>query len=152
MARRISYSPLDAELERFQREIRNLALEIAHSIFRVEFRRRIEDLKATLDAPVRRPPRLHRAKAKTTAIAAPPVEVTAPVASTPSAKRGWTRDSIINELASFLASGTTIDGSFVSRYGPRGLVAATKREFGRFEAALNVASLRVAQLYPDKTH
>jgi len=61
----------------------------------------------------------------------------------------WTREAIINELASWLASGTTIDATFVTRHGPPGLVAATRRIFGRFEAALNVAALQVSKLYPD---
>lgn len=61
----------------------------------------------------------------------------------------WTRESIITELASFLVSGTVIDASFIERYGPPGLVAATRRVFGRFDAALNVAGLHVAKLYPD---
>ena len=42
-----------------------------------------------------------------------------------------------------------IDASFVKRHGPPGLVAAAVREFGRFDAALNVASLQIARLYPD---
>jgi hypothetical protein len=56
---------------------------------------------------------------------------------------------VIGELASWMASGTEIDASFVTRHGPPGLVAATRRIFGRFEAALNVAGLHVSKLYPD---
>ncbi|MEP6864172.1 MAG: hypothetical protein ABJE66_26335 [Deltaproteobacteria bacterium] len=148
MDRRISHVPLEEELARFQSQIHGLAIELARSIFRVEFQHRIEDLKASLTSP---PKHYRRTKRKASVTPVPGSEVAAPVPVQPNAKRGWTRDAIINELASFLASGTTIDASFVNRYGPRGLVAATKREFGRFDAALNVASLRVAQLYPDKT-
>jgi hypothetical protein len=61
----------------------------------------------------------------------------------------WTRESITTELATWLLSGTAIDAQFLARYGPRGLVAATRRMFGRFEAALNVAALHNAKLYPD---
>jgi hypothetical protein len=61
----------------------------------------------------------------------------------------WTREAIINELASWMLSGTAIDATFVTRHGPPGLVAATRRVFGRFEAALNVAGLHVSKLYPD---
>lgn len=61
----------------------------------------------------------------------------------------WTREAIISELASWMLSGTAIDASFVTRHGPPGLVAATRRVFGRFEAALNVAGLHVSKLYPD---
>jgi hypothetical protein len=48
-----------------------------------------------------------------------------------------------------MSSGTVIDAPFVTRHGPPGLVAATRRVFGRFEAALNVAGLHVSKLYPD---
>ena len=61
----------------------------------------------------------------------------------------WTREAIIEELASWMASGTAIDAAFVARHGPPGLVAATRRIFGRFDAALNVAGLHFSKLYPD---
>jgi hypothetical protein len=48
-----------------------------------------------------------------------------------------------------MLSGTAIDATFVTRHGPPGLVAATRRIFGRFDAALNVAALHVSKLYPD---
>jgi len=77
---------------------------------------------------------------------------TAPVAAEPATGRKrvpWTREAIIHELATWMLSGTSIDATFVSRHGPPGLVAATRRVFGRFEAALNVAALHVSKLYPD---
>jgi hypothetical protein len=61
----------------------------------------------------------------------------------------WTRETITNELATWMLSGTAIDATFVARHGPPGLVAAARRVFGRFEAALNVAGLHVSKLYPD---
>jgi hypothetical protein len=61
----------------------------------------------------------------------------------------WTRDSIISELATWMLSGTAIDAQFMTRHGPKGLVAACRRVFGRFEAALNVAALHNAKLYPE---
>jgi hypothetical protein len=72
----------------------------------------------------------------------------------PSAVRGgkrvrWTRESIIDELARWMVAGTAVDSSFVRRHGPPGLVPAALRIFGRFDAALNVAGLHVAKLYPD---
>ena len=60
----------------------------------------------------------------------------------------WTRDAIITELASWMTNGSMVDASFMKRHGPPGLVAAALREFGRFDAALNVASLQVARLHP----
>jgi hypothetical protein len=61
----------------------------------------------------------------------------------------WTRETIVDELASWIVSGTALDASFVQRHGPPGLVPAARRIFGRFDAALNVAGLHVAKLYPD---
>jgi len=61
----------------------------------------------------------------------------------------WTRESIINELTTWMSSGTVIDAQFMTRHGPPGLVSAIRRVFGRFEAALNVAALHVSKLYPD---
>ncbi|MEP6864982.1 MAG: hypothetical protein ABJE66_30460 [Deltaproteobacteria bacterium] len=154
MSSRVPYAPLTAELERFQEQVRGLAMAMVRGIVREEFRRRIDQIKASLDAPA---PSQRRTRRKGPRLpTAEPARVDLETASTPQLpvtsdpKRRWTRDSIIEELASWLASGTTIDASFVKRHGPRGLVAASKREFGRFDAALNVASLRVASLYPDK--
>ena len=79
---------------------------------------------------------------------ATPAASTAPASG--SRKRvPWTRESIVNELANWMLSGTAIDATFVTRHGPPGLVAATRRVFGRFDAALNVAALHVSKLYPD---
>jgi hypothetical protein len=61
----------------------------------------------------------------------------------------WTRETIIDELASWIVSGTAVDASFLKRHGPPGLVPAALRVFGRFDAAMNVAGLHVAKLYPE---
>lgn len=61
----------------------------------------------------------------------------------------WTRETIVDELATWLLNGTAIDAAFMTRHGPRGLVAATRRVFGRFDAALNIAGLHLSKLYPD---
>lgn len=63
----------------------------------------------------------------------------------------WTRETIIDELASWMSNGTALDAPFMTRHGPPGLVAAIRRVFGRFEAALNVAALHRAKMYPEGT-
>lgn len=113
---------------------------------------------ASPPAPIPAPPAALEAApapAPPPAAAAPPPSPapTTPAPGEPAAtgrKRvPWTREAIINELATWMLSGTAIDATFVSRHGPPGLVAATRRVFGRFEAALNVAALHVSKLYPD---
>jgi hypothetical protein len=92
--------------------------------------------------------------ARATATAAPSPAVI-PEPSPPSAPgptgRGrrspWTRETIVDELANWVSKGTVVDASFLTRHGPPGLVAATKRIFGRFEAAMNVVALQQS-----KTH
>ncbi|TMQ10500.1 MAG: hypothetical protein E6J90_32015 [Deltaproteobacteria bacterium] len=80
--------------------------------------------------------------------AEPDCQISALDAGSPGRAR-WTRESIIVELATWLLAGTAIDAQFLARHGPRGLMAAARRVFGRFEAALNVAALHNAKLYPD---
>lgn len=162
---------LTDEVARFQAEIRRLALAAAHEILRQELDRRLARLAAPARRrallaqvePAPRPP----AREPPREAAAPPAEpaarepvTTAPAAHVPGNGRGegrgegkkrspWTREAIIEELASWMASGTAIDAAFVARHGPPGLVAATRRIFGRFDAALNVAGLHFSKLYPD---
>jgi len=105
--------------------------------------------KAKLDETALAPP---REAPGAPAPAAPSEPVVVPAAEAPPASRKrvpWTRESIVNELANWMLSGTAIDATFVTRHGPPGLVAATRRVFGRFDAALNVAALHVSKLYPD---
>jgi hypothetical protein len=124
---------------------RQQELDFKQAAKRTRGRPRVQKAHAPPPAP---PP---EAPAPTTA-AAPPSEPAAPPAApaTGSRKRvPWTRESIVNELANWMLSGTAIDATFVTRHGPPGLVAATRRVFGRFDAALNVAALHVSKLYPD---
>ncbi|HMG20460.1 MAG TPA: hypothetical protein VK607_04055 [Kofleriaceae bacterium] len=150
-----SRAALTGEVARFQAEIRRLALAAAREIVQQELDRRLARLAAgarrrTVLAPEPTKPRELPAPEPVAATEAGPRE---PAPAPPSAdgrKRvAWTREAIIQELASWMASGTAIDAAFVARHGPRGLVAATRRIFGRFDAALNVAGLHFAKLYPD---
>lgn len=93
------------------------------------------------------------AAASTSSTAATETRGPATLAGPASGLRGgkrmqWTRDSIIDELARWMVTGTAIEASFLKRNGPPGLVPAAIRIFGRFDAALNVAGLHVAKLYP----
>ena len=104
------------------------------------------------EAAVEPPPEGERAGA---ADAVVPATVTVGAEQQPKLPAGdgkrarWTRESIISELATWMLSGTAIDAQFMARHGPRGLVAAVRRIFGRFDAALNVAALHNAKLYPE---
>jgi hypothetical protein len=71
-----------------------------------------------------------------------------PAAPAGSKRARWTRETIIAELATWTSKGTVIDAGFMTRHGPPGLVAATRRVFGRFEAAMNVVALHLAKLDP----
>lgn len=86
------------------------------------------------------------------AVVVPATVTPEPPPGPPTGGRGrarWTRESIISELATWMLSGTAIDAQFLTRHGPKGLVAAIRRVFGRFEAALNLAALHNAKLYPE---
>jgi hypothetical protein len=149
----------------FQAEVRQLALTAAHAIIKEELERKRAKLprprvgRPAASAPPRErpapPPAAGPAQAPEAAAAGPPTDGAPPgdqaAAAPPNGKKRvpWTREAVIHELASWMASGTSIDAAFVTRHGPPGLVAATRRIFGRFEAALNVAGLHVAKLYPD---
>lgn len=149
MNRQAQETPLLDAFEHFQGQVHDLAMKMAHEIVRSELRRRMRRSKS-------RPRDVREGQATRADVSLPvALEGNAEVPATqPSAAsetvRAWTRDAIINELASWLVSGTPIDAAFLRRHGSRGLVRATRREFGRFEAALNVAGLQVARLYPEK--
>jgi len=132
------------ELARFEVALRDTALAIVREVIARELARRDDDDDEAEDeddeeaeddaAPVDEPVAVAPARA---AVAAPPK------------RPGWTRETVIAELATWLLSGTTVEASFVKRYGQPGLAAAAKRIFGRFDAALNAANLNLAQRFPD---
>jgi hypothetical protein len=61
----------------------------------------------------------------------------------------WTRDRIIEELVTWMSKGTVVDAQFVRQHGPPGLATATRRIFGRIDAALNLALIEVSKRSPD---
>jgi len=82
--------------------------------------------------------------------AAPPPSPPASAPQDSRKRKRWTRETIVAELATWMSSkGTVLDAAFLTRHGPPGLVAATRRVFGRFDAAMNVAALHVSKLQPD---
>jgi len=174
MRRSANRTVLTDEVARFQAEVQRLALAAAHAIIRQELDRKLAQSTPAQTKPartkavrprVRKPSRSDAVALPATdqpasaapatvapASAAPAVE--APREQPPDRPAGrkrvpWTREAIIEELASWMMGGTAIDATFVTRHGPPGLVAATRRIFGRFDAALNVAGLHVSKLYPD---
>jgi hypothetical protein len=178
MRRSDERAALTEAVARFQAEVRQLALATVQAIIKQELERKLElERKVAKRTPARSRGRASaRTDASaptrsrdTSAPAATGEQLTLPIGSpadapaTPSTppqqptatatgtrKRvPWTREAIINELATWMLSGTAIDATFVRRYGPPGLVAAARRVFGRFDAALNVAGLHVSKLYPD---
>lgn len=104
------------------------------------------------EVPASAEPRPEAGPAAASDAAVAPAVTPEPPPAPPAAGRGrtrWTRDTIISELATWLLSGTAIDAQFMTRHGPKGLVAAIRRVFGRFDAALNLAALHNARLYPE---
>ena len=71
----------------------------------------------------------------------------APVAA-PRGRQPWTRERVIDELARWLIDLPGLDAPSLRRRKQGALVDAAKREFGRFEAALNASNLALSQKYP----
>jgi len=151
--------PFAYEVKCFQERVHSVALAIVRSVVRQELQLRLDAIKADIQEkkPRRRATRARREPSRVVALHVPislPEQLVSPpttevVAGGARRRQAWTREAVVNELATWLVSGTSIDASFVTRNGPPGLVAATPKIFGRFEAALNVASLHVSKLYPD---
>jgi len=156
MKRPDHHAALHDEFARFQAEIRRIALDAARALVHDELERRRSRLRARPGSAVAArtaPPVAGPSESAPPApVAAPTAAAAPPPLPTPGERKGritWTRESVISELASWMTSGTSIDAAFITRYGPPGLVAATRRIFGRFDAALNVAGLHLSKLYPD---
>jgi hypothetical protein len=81
--------------------------------------------------------------------AAPSAGSPAPAPGDEGKRRGWTREAVVAELATWLLTGTVIEAAFLTRHGKPGLVAAARKHFGRFDAALNAANVHLARLHPE---
>lgn len=166
---------LGEALEQFESELTRLAWQLVRLVLERELARRPKARPVKASKPVKavKGPRRGRAVAKRKPARAPapaprrrkaappqlelglvPAPAAAPSAAAPASavagkRRKWTRDTVIEELATWMVNGTALDAQFLTRHGPPGLVAAARRIFGRFDAALNVAGLHFAKLYPD---
>lgn len=144
---------LTDEVERFQAKIRQLAFAAVRVVLEQELERKLAKRKSAR-------PSVEIAARTDSAPAAPAAPAPEPAAADAAPKEAqaaptkggrvaWTRETIVSELASCMSSGTEIDAAFLTRHGPPGLVAAARRVFGRFDAAMNVAALHFSNLYPD---
>lgn len=136
--------------------MRETALAIVRDVFALELARRTEQLTADDDRDDDDDDRddddddAHEGEPAAASREAAGDRDAAPASTGPAPRRrGWTREQVIDELATWLLSGTAVEASFVRRHGQPGLAAAAKRLFGRFDAALNAANLALAQRYPD---
>ncbi|MGN6108919.1 MAG: hypothetical protein ACTHU0_27685 [Kofleriaceae bacterium] len=174
-----SLAKLNHEVVRFDAEVQQLAWSIARAILEQELagRRARMDREApgrSRRRTTRRRGRAARAAAPASspsreAAPAAQLELPTPAAEAPTAeapaapesaptkpaeprdgrRTKWTRETVTDELAKWLLNGSAVEAAWVTRHGPPGLVTAARRIFGRFEAALNVASLHLNAMYPD---
>jgi hypothetical protein len=141
-------------VERFQAKVRELALAAVRVVLEQELERK-QARRKPARASVEIDDRTDAAPAPPPAAPAPAAVIVdaqpkePPLPTTKSGRIAWTRETIVSELAKSMSSGTEIDAAFLTRYGPPGLVAAARRVFGRFDAAMNVAALHFSNLYPD---
>jgi hypothetical protein len=137
---------INDRVRQFAVSLERIALGMVEAILREELERLEQGLnvRPTKTSPKRAAPK--RARLQPTP---PSPAVQDATAIRAGRKPTWPREAIIEQLVMFLVGKTAVDAAFISRHGPRGLVAAARKTFGRFEAAMNVASLRVSQLYPD---
>lgn len=131
---------LAASVDRFEMEVRQLAIELARGVIDAELARVAVSPEKEKQRPPRKVGRRAVMKVDADSAAKPP--------RTPMkddrAPEKWTRDAVIAELGRWLISTKDIEPAFLKRHGPRGLVDAAKRIFGRFDAALNAANLAIA--------
>lgn len=133
---RRSVPAMDDAIEAFEQGVGVLAMDIVRAVLQQELAQRLAAGEAMAAEDVAEPASVEEAP-----------EPPAPAVS--AAKRQvWTRESVIEELATWLLTSPSVEASFIARHGRRGLVGNAKKIFGRFDAALNAANLRIAQKYP----
>lgn len=127
---------MDEAIEAFEQGVGALAMDIVRAVLQQEYEQRLAAGEGQPAEDVVEPA---------------PVEETPEVAPPPPSNKRqvWTRESVIEELATWLLTSPSVEASFITRHGRRGLVGNAKKIFGRFDAALNAANLRIAQKYPE---
>lgn len=156
--------PMITELDGFEARIRDLAHEIVARVFAAELQRRAAagtltrgardpgddgddaDRAGAADAGDADDAAGARDQADADAPASPSPTRTA---DAPPGRGQWTRDLVVKELATWLLGGNPVEASYLIRHRQRALVVNAKKFFGRFEAALNAANLKLAQDYPE---
>lgn len=142
MSAKVRKRLLEQTVERFEAQLRQVVAELAQGILEAEFARMsMASTPAKIATPKRRRARsAATSRGKTSSAPAPSIQ---PVDHA-TAEGAWTRESIVQELGRWLTTSRNLDAAFLRRHGPRGLVDAAKRNFGRFDAALNAANLAIA--------
>jgi hypothetical protein len=166
MPRSLGSAALSDRISRFETDLRDAVWELALSVLQKEYVRRAaaapqsRKAKPARRAAARRSRPVARAAPRTKAIveavvevaAAAPAPISDPAESATPAKKGrpaWTKERVVEELGNWLIQDPVIDAATLTRRNQSALVAAARRLFGRFDAALNAANLHLAELYPD---
>jgi hypothetical protein len=178
MPRSLGSAALSDRISQFETDLRDAVWELALSVLHKEYVRRASapaprprhpghpsqtrKAKPGRGAAAKRSRPVARTEARPTAVVeAAPIEAIAveaapaPASETapaPPAKKGrptWTKERVVEELGNWLIQDPVIDAATLTRRNQSALVAAARRLFGRFDAALNAANLHLAELYPD---
>jgi hypothetical protein len=172
MPRSLGSAALSDRISRFETDLRDAVWELALSVLQKEYVRRAtaaapqsRKAKPARGAAARRSRPVARSAPRVKAVVEapdiqPPAPAPAPVASpvddaadtTAPARKGrpaWTKERVVEELGNWIIQDPVIDAATLTRRNQSALVAAARRLFGRFDAALNAANLHLAELYPD---
>jgi hypothetical protein len=176
MPRSLGSAALSDRISQFETDLRDAVWELALSVLQKEYVRRASapasqsgrpghpsqtrKAKRGRGAAARRSRPVARTEPRPTAVveaapveaivveAAPPADA-APAAPAKKGRPAWTKERVVEELGNWIIQDPVIDAATLTRRNQSALVAAARRLFGRFDAALNAANLHLAELYPD---
>jgi hypothetical protein len=146
MVRRGQPLRLDAQVNRLENAVRELAVALLRAVLAEELSNHLASGRLSTRSSTKK---AELVPATTRAETPSPAPAQEPKSALNGARRAWTRDRVIEELAEWLLTGQAVEAAFVTRHGRPGLAAAAKRIFGRFDAALNAANLHLARQHPD---